>query len=271
MAYHRTKNVMEGYQSLAIEAKKGLVKENLDDLIKDTVTFQKSVFDQIKRFFSSLQIMLDLLFLNEDAVKVKPFETISADITNAINDGDPGNKIRDLYFLETYLVDESDRQKYQNVLLKTSLAYYNVNSVNDLIKLLYEKGSCRDVDETPIPPTPAPSIHYTHQMRESNETPLSEDIFGPRSWGPFFWNIFHSLPHNAHRLRNKYDEEELCQFLYGYIQYLPLLIPCWICTSHFYETINPGMIQYSSNVDDYKCIYDNIHNAVAGQIKSRGI
>ena len=249
----------------------------------DAVKFQFCIIEQIKRFFSSLQIMIDLLFL-DDIIRVKPFDNAIIDeLISAVREEMTTGKTmsEDFYFLEKYLVEEKDKLNYQNALLQTSLKYYNANSVERLIEILYKEGSCENIDQTPVPQIPIPSIHYAHQIRFSNATPISNDRLGPRGWGPIFWNIFHALSQNAPKMilssssssldgaRNRYyKEDEISTFLYGYIQYLPQLIPCIICSIHFYETIHPGSIPYSDSVNGYRNLYYKIHKRVTEKIEA---
>lgn len=253
----------------------------------DAVKFQFCIIEQIKRFFSSLQIMIDLLFL-DDIIRVKPFDnTIIDELISAVREEMTTGKTmsEDFYFLEKYLVEEKDKLNYQNALLQTSLKYYNANSVERLIDILYKEGSCENIDQTPVPQIPIPSIHYAHQIRFSNATPVSNDRLGPRGWGPIFWNIFHALSQNAPKIllsssspsspsldtahNRYYKEDEISTFLYGYIQYLPQLIPCIICSIHFYETIHPGSIPYSDSVDGYRNLYRKIHKRVTEKIETK--
>lgn len=261
-----------GYKHLFKNPKDIIIYENIEKI-------QYGKFDQIKRFLSSLQIVVDLIFLdnnnnNNNIIKVKPFDVISSELMKIVDDelrmgNQPG---KDFYFLENYLVDDGDRENYQNALLQMSLKHHNATSVENLIEILYKEGSCKDIDKTPIPKIPIPSIHFAHQVRISNETDYPKDRIGPRAWGPFFWNIFHALAQNASQemrvnVRNGcYTKDQLSTFLYGYIQYLPLLIPCSFCSIHFYETIHPGAIPYSSNVQDYENIYNKIHKRVTEKV-----
>ena len=244
-------------------------EENKNFIIsKDYEQKQKSTIQQINRFLSSLQILVDLIFSSNDdnvVIRVKPFKTISAELINMVRDK---KNVRDFYFLEKYLVDESDKLNYQNALLQTSLKYHNAESVEHLIKILYEQGSCQDLDQTPIPRLPIPSIHYMHLVNHSNETPISDNIIGPRGWGPIYWNIFHTLPQNAQNVlsQTKYSEDEITRFLYCNIQCLPLLLPCPLCTIHFYETLNPDKIKYNNNIEEYNEIYDMIHKKVTEKL-----
>ena len=247
-----------------------------EDFIVDTryEEIQKSIINNLNRFLVSLQIMIDLIFCSDDEnfiIKVKPFETIAKELLNAIKEAEMNKQhiSYDFYLLEKYLLDENDRLNYQNALLQTSLKYHNAESVEHLIKILYEQGSCQDLDQTPIPREPISSIHYMHHVIHSNETPISKNIIGTSSWGPIYWNIFHTLPQNATKklIQTRYTTDEITKFLYGYIQYLPLLLPCQVCTLHFYKNLCPDMIEYNKNMDEYKYIYDKIHKNVTENIQ----
>ena len=262
------------------EEEKEIKKNSLLQKYEDAVKFQTSITEQIKRFFYSLQIMIDLLFL-DDIIRVKPFDAIINEFISAVqHERETGKALEvDFYFLEKYLIDEKDRLNYQNALLQTSLKFYNATNIEHLIEILYKEGSCENIDQTPIPRKPIPSIHYAHQIRFSNATPISNDRLGPRGWGPIYWNIFHALSQNAPKIlgannnnnnnnNGYYKEDEISKFLYGYIQYLPQLIPCIICTVHFYETIHPGLIPYSDSVESYKNLYNKIHKLVTEKIET---
>ena len=240
---------------------------------------QISKIEQIKRFLSSLQLMVDLIFIEDDIttnIKVKPFEDINSELIRVVKLEMTTKKApeKEFFLLENYLVDENDRQKYQKALLQTSLKHYNATSIEELIKIFYKQGSCKNIDSTPIPQIPISSIHFIHQLPFSNETNFSKIRRGPRAWGPIYWNIFHALSQNAQRKRGinlmngYYTEDQISTFLYGYIQYLPLQIPCPICTVHYYQTIHPGKIKFSNNIEDYKNIYDEIHKKVTENKKS---
>lgn len=222
----------------------------------------ENIFSLLEQFFESLQIMIDLILLVDLTIKLRSArDIIQKDFLREIN-GDMNFKYSH-YTLEYYLIDEESKKRYRNALLEKSLEFYKVTTVEDLIMHLRKEGSCSDVT-CKISLFPPDSIHYINQCKFSNVTDLPGHLRGPNQWGPVFWNIFHTLPQNAKILirQNKEMKKTISFFLYSFIHILPLLLPCQICTHHYYACINPGERELQPSIDHYQKLYEEIHDTV---------
>lgn len=160
--------------------------------------------------------------------------------------------------LESFLKDENSVRNYRAALMNESLKYYKMKTLDELSKYLRDRKCCKNVLEiTEIPPS---SHHYLLLWNYSNREPLPYYIDGPAIWGPFHWNVFHSIAENA----SDEDVEYLRTFLYIY----GFTVPCPSCQYNFLMTIDFDNLlrKYSSDIKD---LYDKVHDAVNDKIRYR--
>lgn len=167
----------------------------------------------------------------------------------------------DYFLLETYLQDEESVKNYRKALLESVLNYHKYKTVNEFINHL-NFVECCTTKEKDIPIIP-PSEHYLliNFKRDNNIDETKINILknsGTKLWGPFYWNIFHSMSETA-RCENKND-------LIKYIYILPFTLPCRECTSNYISNWSYFLkLIQECETSQEKCIktlYTKIHDKI---------
>ena len=236
--------------------------------------FIRESFIQIYRFFSILESIINIIINNDQLyIKLKSADEIQEALSKIIRDNKNSNNNKnndnyEHYFLEWYMENETSQLNYQKALIEANFAMNKVDNIDDLIKLLYDEGSCltREVFINNYFPNSRPnfphSIHYVNQSKTSNHSKLPVELRGPPSWGPMYWNIFHTLPKNASTITSM-NHEVLLKILYAMIFILPLIVPCRICMIHYLQNVRPSKIEFTKSISEYENLYETIHNIVS--------
>ena len=168
----------------------------------------------------------------------------------------------DFILLESYLNDnDGSIDNYRNALLNETLNYYNFENIKDYIHHLYKKNCCTSEEKMTISPPPS-SKHYLifppqfPQLSNTSFTP--ETMFYTTGWGPFFWNIFHSVGKGGGG-----GNEDLLKFIYVF----PMTVPCNQCRDNYINKVKffEQEYYYNNNNDkviDIQKIYEKIHDEV---------
>ena len=152
--------------------------------------------------------------------------------------------------LETYLKDDESINNYRQALLTETLKYYNFENIKQYIHFLYEKKCCvTEEDSIIMPPS---SKNYLIFGSETNTSFPKNHIFYTVGWGPFFWNIFHSVAETG-----KEEDKNLLKFIYA----LPATIPCKQCRDNYMNKIEIFENIYKNN-NNFSDIYRQIHNEI---------
>ena len=214
--------------------------------------------------FSVYSILQQISTLNKNILNEYVLHVLPTIIKNIFNNDDislnykkllnikPNGNI-DMLFLETYLNDKQSIYNYQMALMNELLTYHKVKSISDIVDLLHKKQCCQnklDIHENPP--------HSKHYLTLTNDNNSTCNKIGPSMWGPFYWNVFHTLAENY----NDTDVDVLKNFIY----ILPFLVPCTICSNHYLENINFENFEnhYGNNI---KLLYNEIHNKVSDKLK----
>jgi len=223
----------------------------------------KAICKLMFTFFDSLQTAINLIFSLEHSIQVKsPYE-----MQSMLNDYLDANNITDdsIFCLEPFLKDYNSVINYRNALLSTTLKYYRVDNIKDFIQYLYdgnccyENTNCEDIREYP-----PDSKHYVRM--NSNCTNLPPHIVGPNKWGPYYWNIFHSLSAKASQLPSL--DDKVLYFLNAYVNILPFIIPCPNCRIHYQLKIKSSRIPFCKTIDEIIRVFDRIHKLVTFNVQA---
>ena len=166
----------------------------------------------------------------------------------------------DFILLESYLNDnDGSIDNYRNALLNETLNYYNFENIEDYIHHLYERECCTSEEKMTISPPPF-SKHYLIFPPQLSNTSFNFDaIFLTTGWGPFYWNIFHSVGKGKERGG---ENEDLLKFIYVF----PMTVPCNQCRDNYLNKVKYFEQEYFYNnnnkVIDIQKIYEKIHDEV---------
>ena len=179
----------------------------------------------------------------------------------------------DYLYLEYYLKDENSVRNYRKALLENTLKFHDFENINQFIEHLLEIKVCfnkqEDLDSYP------PSNHYVISAENFENliinTKLRNIIHTSKFWGPFYWNIFHSVTkksfkeknnHLKNKLKNNYLKNKLIDFIY----ILPFTLPCNVCTDNYLEKMPyfNKIIDIHKNNKNHctKQLYEKIHDKV---------
>ena len=155
--------------------------------------------------------------------------------------------------LETYLKDNDSINNYRNALLNETLSYYNFENINEFISHLYRRKCCVSEEKNPIEPLPPSSKHYLIYPIQSNSSFISQNMFYTDGWGPFYWNVFHSVGgEGGTNERNN----ELLKFIYVF----SITVPCNQCRDNYINKIKT-FEKYNNN-NNIQDLYQKIHDEV---------
>ena len=155
----------------------------------------------------------------------------------------------DFRLLETYLVNDESVNNYRNALLKETLSYYNCENLNEYISHLYERKCCTSEEKNLAHSPPPSSKHYLIFPIKNNSSFPFDNMYYTDGWGPFYWNIFHSVGEGYSR------NENLLKFIYVF----PMTIPCNVCRNNYINKIQTFENFDKSNIQN---LYQNIHDEV---------
>ena len=173
----------------------------------------------------------------------------------------------DYILLEMYLKDDTSIQNYRKALLDNVLHYHNCETIDHLINHLYRRRCCSS-KENIFYDTPSSEHYILLGTRNNNSNIISsigyETLLSTYFWGPFYWNIFHSI---AEKCNTTHFQERLLDFLY----IIPYTLPCPECRNNFilqtkhFETF---IEKYNNNNDNIyiKELYCQIHDEVSYQL-----
>ena len=213
-------------------------------------------------FLDCLQTTVNLLYGFDCKIYVKEplaMQRLLMEYVNSNNDNTANN---DVFRLEYFLADQRSAHNYRSQLLSKSLRLHRVKTLRELCHRLQLTGCCEDGGELSMPPD---SRHYLRI--DSNCQPLPRDIVGPRKWGPFYWNVFHSLARNATKLKNL--NRRVMHALNCYTCLLPFIVPCPACRTHFNLTVKASDIPRCETVDDIQRVYSRIHEIVTYNVHGK--
>lgn len=214
-------------------------------------------------YFDILPILINHLFSNYK---------IEVDVNKLIQISKIAQKNKkldnDYILLEMYLKDDTSIQNYRKALLDSVLHYHKCETLDHLINHLHHRRCCSSKENIydSIPPS---SEHYILLgTRNNNSNIISsigyETLLSTYFWGPFYWNIFHSI---AEKCNSTHFQKKLLDFLY----IIPYTLPCPVCRNNFilqtkyFETI---IENYSTNNNIYiKELYCQIHDEVNYKIQ----
>ena len=203
-------------------------------------------------FYDDLQIIVDIIFNGDEKIKLKNPKEIKSLVENLIE-----TKDTEMFYLETFILDETSRLNYQNALLRQSLDFYEKKNVTDIIPYLCASDCCSVEDEKDSTlDSPPHSKHYvTYGTNCTLKQYFSNNTFGPNIWGPFYWKIFHALP-------AAYIDDNTIRVLDNYLRIFPILIPCEFCRRNYYVYIKPSKLPTITSIEEAATTYSNIHNLV---------
>lgn len=229
---------------------------------RDRKSFRQS-FIQIYRFFTILESIINIIVNNDQlCIKLKPADEIQEALSKIVRNKKPNDNSYEHYFLEWYMENKDSQLNYQKALIEANFAMNKVDNVDDLIKRLYDEGSCIS-RESFISSNFPHSIHYVNQSKTSNHSKLPVELHGPPSWGPIYWNIFHTLPKNASTITKMKKNETISEILYAMIFILPLIVPCRVCMLHYLKNVRPSKFDFIESISEYEKLYEIIHNIVS--------
>ena len=155
-----------------------------------------------KSFLKCLQTIVNMVYGFTCQIYVKPISEIEVLIAeyiiyveNVLEQTQSMEINTDIYCLEYFLKDANSIYNYRKLLIETSLKYYNVKNINDLIEFIIKDNCCGSELINEVYKTHPSSKHYILPLTNSF-TNLPFCISGPRRWGPYLWNMFHSLCDN---------------------------------------------------------------------------
>ena len=213
-------------------------------------------------FFNILPVIVKQLFGSDIIIVKERLEKLA----NKVRDNRHKKKIEiddDYILLETYLANKHCIMNYRKALLECTLTYHQLNNLTELIRHLYDVKCCKtkEEDEGSIMNDYPSSDHYLlflPSMRSNNLHVVN--VVGTRLWGPFYWNIFHSVA-AAFPYDNDEEEAQLIDFVYV----LPFTIPCDLCRFNYVQNILffEDLIQeYRMSHKCLKSLYEKIHDKV---------
>lgn len=240
--------------------------------INDNYNLKKANDILRSSFFHTLPTVVHLIASDDETEKYSicspiEFHTIFLKEIQNIIDNEKYSIPSEIFALETYMKNEESRQLYLQKLHLNNLKINGVETLADLISKL-------DADEIAHPHLEIieksnsfpGSLHYTIYNTDTYPIP---QFYGPKGWGPFYWKIFHSLAEKG-ELNDIYKMDENIKYtLHCYISLLPYIIPCAICSQHYYLNIKPSKIL--DNLFDNENVkptmfYSKIHENVTENI-----
>ena len=154
--------------------------------------------------------------------------------------------------LESYLKDNDSVNNYRTALLNETLSYYNFENINEFINHLCKRKCCTSEAKNTITPFPPSSKHYLIYPIQSNSSFISQNMFYTNGWGPFYWNIFHSVGEGGN---NNNRDNELIKFIYVF----SITVPCNKCRDNYINKIKSFENYNDINIKD---LYQKIHDEV---------
>lgn len=213
-------------------------------------------------YFEILPVIIEQIYGKNYKIEIDitKLEEISNRLKEEEKDSQTNNTI-DNVLLETYLKNEESVINYRKALLENSLEYYGCNNINELVNHLCNVKCCdktkvKDIQEYPS------SDHYL-LIGDGNN--VNKNILlkkGTSFWGPFYWNVFHTVAETACE-----NDDKLVNFIYV----LPFTLPCDICTNNYMKK----MPYFQTLIDEYqnskvKCLknlYNKIHDKISYETK----
>ena len=192
------------------------------------------------------------------------------------------NKATSIFLLETFLRDQLSVFNYRQCLYRRSLEFCGVGSLSELVNHLRNSDVCPAAHDelccdcflessSRLPVTPPPSsTHYIRHFCHCTPFPDDAAIFGPRLWGPIYWNVFHFLADNAsddcENDRDDYGGAGIVRVLNKFVQFLPLIIPCPDCRLHYCISVRPSRLRYVRDVKELRLLFNAIHGTVSSNV-----
>ena len=204
--------------------------------------------------YEILPIIIDQIFGNKRYSIKLDINKLKQKV-NGIKNGQFTQKI-ECVLLETYLADEESISNYRNALLDTALIHYECKDLNEIITHLY-KVKClkkRLNCELYADKETLPSSEQYLLISDDNNVNTRElsKKYGTSLWGPFYWNIIHSIA-ETQSINDK--------ILIDYVYVLPFTLPCNKCTFNYLNKMDyfKSVIESTKSI---KKIYSKIHDQI---------
>lgn len=174
----------------------------------------------------------------------------------------------DILLLEYYLLDVESIEKYRKYLLEETLISNNKKTLEEYISYLKEINCVTNTPTKSIDTIHSvPSHHYliflnTETNHKNNCISFTKHI-NPIYWGPFYWNVFHTLAKES-KMRESWKNDKIEEYLLMFVWVLPFIIPCFACTINYLKDRS----QIQEYINDYikhkdiELLYHNIHQMV---------
>lgn len=171
-------------------------------------------------------------------------------------------------FLESYLKNTTSIENYRKALLDNLLKFHNCTNINEVVKHLYSKNCCSNILRINTDTYPSSKNYLV--LHNNNSTVFDnfgmEYILSTHFWGPFYWNIFHSL---ADKCTD--EDENFHAELVEYLFILPQTIPCSKCKENYifgFDKIYEFLDTYYVT-QDIKKLYEDVHDDVSYKIHEK--
>ena len=209
------------------------------------------IYNIIDKYYNDLESIVNIIFPgNEMITLIKPKEM--KELLSKYE-----TTVPQIFYLESFIKNEEDKQKYQNYLLSESLKFYKKTDLNEIISYLCQENCCSLEEIKEYPP---PSQHYvTFNTNCSIKQLFRNNTFGPNIWGPYYWVIFHALAEKC--------PDEMVSVLDNYVRILPTIIPCEFCRMNYYIHICPSELPKITDKTKAKNLYSDVHAKVTNHTK----
>ena len=214
----------------------------------------KDIMVICESYFDILQTMINQIYNNYDIkINVETLKMMSQRVKQGVDNIDDN-----FILLETYLKDDSSIENYRRALLENSLRYHDFKDINELINHLCDRECCVKREE--IQDNYPSSEHYLLICTRKNNIKISHNFTSTTHfWGPFYWNIFHTIV-------EKCDNNNIKDTLLKFIYILPYTLPCSICKNNYiYNNMSKNIDKLVDNYNidkDIKQLFSKIHNLV---------
>ena len=215
-------------------------------------------------FFNMLQVIVNQIYIN---YKIN----VSVEKINHVLEKTKQTKSTDdnYILLESYLKDDDSCQNYRKALRDSVLHYHECSSIEQLSEILFQNGCCLTKGDCNNDNHYPSSEHYiVYGLQNNNSTITSDIVFNTGFWGPFYWNIFHSI---AEKCDTVCLQKKLINFIYTF----PFTLPCSQCKYNYIEKMDIFEIFLNhfkeNNNDDaifIQHLYSKIHDVISKDTKN---
>lgn len=174
--------------------------------------------------------------------------------------------------LETYLKDEKSVKSYRKALLESALDHHNFDNKKQLVDHLCHWKCCNAIKEEDeedgggdgegdaVYPSSDRYLLYNANQRNNANLSHLKHINGPKFWGPYYWNVFHSIVENE--CENNDEKKALVDFIFV----VPVTLPCEACMLNYINHVPTFQLYIEEyRMSESKCLktlYEKIHKKI---------